>query len=171
MPRRSLAVLAVLLAVGLTHADSRKSKPVTVSPAGSGFTAVFPAKPSDSEKELASAAGSLTVRTHRVTYNDVVYAVTVTEYPEAFADLPVEKILDGVRDGMKGSDGKVFEEKIELDGVAGRWLRIEAGKKNAIRVKVFLNQRKLYQVMVSGPLAGVGGKDADDFLASFGWPK
>lgn len=167
MPKRSLAVLVVLVAVGLTHADSRKSNPVTVSPAGAGFTAVFPAKPSDAEKELASAAGNLTVRTHRVEFDKVVYAVTVTEYPDAFADLAAEKILDGVRDGMKG-DGELKADKATtVSDAPARELEVMTKKKTGIRGVAVLHKRTLYVVTATGPTDALAKETATEFLKSF----
>jgi hypothetical protein len=98
----------------------------------------------------------------------VVLAVTFADYPETFLGVSAKKVLDGVRDGMKGKDGVVKkDEDIKLDGnFPGRELRIEAGKR-VIRARVFLTGTRLYQVMVTGEKQAADGKMADDFFKSF----
>jgi hypothetical protein len=167
--RRGLTVGMVLVLVAPALAGPKKPDYHTHNDRAGGYTVVFPGEPKESSKTVASAGSNLDIHTARVEFNGVVYSVTHTIYPGSFGDVPSEKILDGVRDGMSKPDGTVAEEKVDLDGVAGRSLRIDAGKKNAVRTTVFLSNRRLYQVMVAGPKEAVDGKDASDFLKSFGW--
>ena len=100
-------------------------------------------------------------------FNSVSYA----DYPETFRTVAAKQLLDGVRDGLKGTDGKVVAEDETTVGsgdskVVGRSIRIEAGN-NAIRVRVFLVENRLYQVMVAGTKAAVDANTADEFLKSF----
>ncbi len=168
MPRRSLALLAVLLAVGLAHADGKKPKYTTIpASAGIGFTVTFPCSPSDSTKELATAAGSVTVRTHRGEFDGVAYAVTVTEYPETFADVQPQKILDGVRDGLRG-DGEVTTDKVvKMNDAPARELEVATKKKTGVRGVAVLQKRTLYVITASGPSSSLAKETTSDFLKSF----
>jgi len=77
-------------------------------------------------------------------------------------------VLDGVRDGMKGKDGVVEEDKeVTLNGtIPGREIRIKAGKR-VVRARIYLTGTRLYQVMVTGERQPADGKSADEFLRSF----
>ena len=78
---------------------------------------------------------------------------------------------DGVRTGLKGTDGRV-ERDDELflgadpDKVPGRDLRVKAGSR-VVRARVFLDGRRLYQVMVTGAGDAADAKSATEFLKSF----
>jgi hypothetical protein len=164
--------LALLFVAPVVSLGAERPKYTTHKDAGAGYTATFPGEPRKSNKVLASAGGDLKIETQRVEYGGMIYSVTVTTYPDSIADVPAEKILDGVRDGMKGTDGKLLTEtSISRDEVIGRDLLIEAGKKNSIRAEVFLSKRKLYQVMVTGPKDLVANPESEVFLRSFQWYK
>ncbi|MEO2090011.1 MAG: hypothetical protein ABGY75_11010 [Gemmataceae bacterium] len=125
----------------------------------------------DSTKELATAAGSVTVRTHRGEYDKVAYAVTVTEYPETFADLAAEKILDGVRDGMKG-DGELKTDKaVTVSDAPARELEVTTKKKTGIRGIAVFYKRTLYVITAAGPSDALAKETATDFLKSFALDK
>jgi hypothetical protein len=172
MPKRSLAILFVFVAAGLAHGQPKKPKYTTIpASAGLGFTASFPCQVADTTKELATAAGSMTVRTHRGEHEKVAYSVTMTEYPETFADLAAEKILDGVRDGMKG-DGELKTDKaVTVSDVPARELEVTTKKKTGIRGIAVLNKRTLYVVTAAGPSDAISKEVATDFLKSFALDK
>lgn len=99
------------------------------------------------------------------------YGVTFADYPDSFQDLDPKTILDGVRDGLKGSDGKVVSDtdvKIGPEGkqLPAREVKITAGK-NTIRVRLLLVGGRLYQVMVAGSESSATSKQSDEFLGSF----
>ncbi len=135
----------------------------------------IPGKIRQDTKKLAIGATGLAIPvvTDRVDGpNSTILAVTYADYPETFRDVDAKTILNGVRDGLKGTDGKVaLDEKITLgkdaDKIEGREFRIEAGTKTAVRVRVFLVDTRLYQVMVTGTKDTVNSKAATEFLDSF----
>lgn len=129
----------------------------------------FPKEPTIANKELATSAGVLKVQTTKYEGNGVVFSVSTTVYPASFGEVDPVKILDGVRDGLKGADGEIKSDKATIAGEEkhpARDVRVEAGK-NAVRAKLVLVDRRLIQIMV------VGGKDAvdttlvTDFFKSF----
>jgi hypothetical protein len=165
--RTLLAVLVVGVGVGTALAD----KPTAaghVSDAGK-YSVVFPAKPTkvDADKAVATASGNLTVITSKYESGNAVYSVTYTDYPESFKEVIPSRVLDGVVNGMKGTDGQLLgSETFDVEGGAGRSVTISAGE-NVVRAKVYLTGRRLYLVQVSGRKDTTKGKAADDFLASF----
>lgn len=172
---RSVPLLVLLALAVPAVADSKKPKPQTHTSEDGLYSVIFPAEPSSSEKKVASTGGNLTIQTTRAEFAGVIYSVTFTDYPESFGAVSADKVLDGVRDGMKGNDGSIKkEEKTSLDGVPGRELRIEAGK-NAIRCRTFLVKQRLYQVMVTASSKDskgtVDGDEAEQFFRSFSWAK
>ena len=181
---RTLPGLSVF-AVGLCIATggplvSQERKPDPHTSKEGKYRVDFPEKPSTSRKDLSTGGRIVKVVTEKADGpKGTTLAVTYTDYPNSFQDVPAKTILDGVRDGMKGTDGKVTaDEELEQkdDHRGGRYVRVEAGR-NAIRARAFLVGTRLYQVMVTGPKDAIGekdsvdGKNANDFLTSFKWYK
>jgi hypothetical protein len=166
--RRPLAVLALALLAAPLHAGD----PLPVRVQADTYRARFPDDPEEESKKLAVGAGqSVPVVGRRATdpKSGAVFAVTVADYPPAFAEVPAEKLLDGVRDGLKGKDGKVKAEEERTLGPEkhpGRAVRIEAGK-NTVRARLFLVGTRLYQVTVAGATKTFPEKASDEFFAAF----
>ena len=158
-PLLALAVLAApLAAADLTH----KSDSAT-------FTARFPTEPRLDEKDLVIGAGrSAWVAVHRATdpKSGAEFSVTVADYPAAFAEVPAATLLDGVRDGLKGKDGRIVNEEPMTGPHPGRAVRIEAGQ-NTIRTRLVLVGTRLFQVTVVGKTRSFPEKLSLDFYAGF----
>src|SRR5205085_1948419 len=98
--------------------------------------------------ELAVGGGrTVPVTTHRATdlKSGAVFSVSVAEYPSAFAEVPADKVLDGVRDGLKGKDGKVKVDERLKGWSGGRAVQVEAGR-NTIHARLVLVGSRLFQV-------------------------
>jgi hypothetical protein len=169
----TLLVLIVPLTAALpVAAKSRPPKLVTHQSKSGRFRVQMPHRPETETKNLTIGPGnqSVAVTTEKCDGpGSTVFAVTYADYPTSFQDVPARTILDGVRDGLKGTDGKVTEDAetfLGADKLHGRQLRIDA-RRRAIRARVFLVGHRLYQVMVTGPADQVGSTAADDFLNSF----
>ena len=134
------------------------------------FTVRFPKEPTITNKELATTAGVLKVQTAKCDAGkDVVLSVSHTTYPANFGDVDAAKILDGVRDGLKGTDGEVKTDKAQTlgdDKAQIRDVRIEAGK-NGIRTRLILVDRRLIQVMAVGKAEALDGHAVEEFFKSF----
>ena len=134
------------------------------------FSVRFPKEPTVTNKELATTAGVLKVQTAKCDAGkDVVLSVSHTTYPASFGEVDATKILDGVRDGLKGTDGEVKVDKPQTlgdDRAQIRDVRIEAGK-NGIRTRLVLVDRRLVQVMAVGKSEALDGKAAEEFFKSF----
>jgi hypothetical protein len=170
--RRSLLVVALL---GIAAAPAVAQRGVRLRPHTSEagrFQARFPEKPDSDTKELALGAGgqSVPVTTEKAYGPDrSVFAVTYADYPEAYRKVPLKALLDGVRDGLKGTDGNIEKDDEVFLGeekLAGREFRIVAGRK-VIHARVFLKDARLYQVMVTGSKDRFPSESARAFHDSF----
>jgi hypothetical protein len=167
----SLAGIAVLVAVSPTFAQRSARLREHESEAGR-FRVKFPERPETDTKELALGAGgqTVTVTTEKADGpNNSVFAVTFADYPESYRNVPIKTVLDGVRDGLKGTDGKVEkDDEVFLgdDKVPGREFRITAGRR-VIHARVYLHGTRLYQVMVTGTKERFPTSTVKEFHNSF----
>jgi len=165
---RAFALL-LLPALAFAGKPEKPEKPTSYESAEFHYRIAFPGVPVTSTKKVATVAGPLPVDTAKVEVSkDLVLSVAVTTYPEAFAEIPPSKILEGVRDGLKGSDGTVKTDTEFEFGTAkhlGRDVLVEAGK-NSLRVRMVLVDRRLYSVMLTGAKEKVTAAESD-FIKSF----
>ena len=164
------AAIVCLAFASLAVAQERKPKYLHESADG-GYQVGLPGKPTKTTtQELTTAAGTLKVHTTLFdTRNDLVLSVTYADYPKEFVSVPAKKVLDGIRDTMKGLDGEITDEKdvtLGTDKHPGRQFRIAAGK-TVIRARVYLVGTRVYQVMASGKKDAASGTVADDLFATF----
>ncbi|HET6572484.1 MAG TPA: hypothetical protein VFG68_02700 [Fimbriiglobus sp.] len=150
-----LAIGSKYLGISLAFAAQRGVRLVQHESEAGKFRVKFPEKPDSDTKELSLGAGgqTLTVTTAKADGpNGSVFAVTFADYPESYRQVPIKTILDGVRDGLKGTDGKIdkYDEVFLGEAkVPGREVRITAGRR-LIHARVYLHGSRLYQVMVTG---------------------
>jgi hypothetical protein len=156
-------VVALLALSLLTRPDAPAQVPA--KPVGVPFAVRFPGEARVVTRELAIGGGrTVPVSTYSCTLpdGDAVFSVVAVDYPAAFAEVPADVLLDGVRDGLKGKDGKVVGDTRRG---RDREFTVTAGR-NTVRARLVLSGTRLYQVTVSGgrnfPTGG-----ADDFLRSF----
>ena len=169
VPGLSLFSVGLCIAAGGPLA-AVAAKPTEHTSEAGRYRAKFPGKPEQSAKDLSTGKQVVRVVTERSSGpRDLVFAVTYTDYPESYRDVPPKDILNGVRDGLKGKDGRVMlDEELEAagDARAARKLRVDAGR-NAVRANVYLVGSRLYQVMVTGPRDAIDHPAVGEFLASF----
>lgn len=171
--RRSLLVLVFLGIVAPAFAQRTVRLKPHESEAGK-FRVKLPEKPESDMKELALGTGGQTVQvtTERADGpNSSVFAVTFADYPESYRQVPAKTVLDGVRDGLKGTDGKIEkDDEVFLgdgpDMLAGREFRITAGRK-VVHARVFLHGTRLYQVMATGTKDRFPTETVKEFHNSF----
>jgi hypothetical protein len=140
----------------------------TVTSKEGKFKAAMPGKTSEKKQQVKTATGQLNVTLVIADgRKDSNFVVSFTDYPEA--DLKkgaVKKRLDQARDGaVSSAGGKIKEERdVKLKTHAGRHLVIEKDGDVIARMRLFLVDRRLYQVMVLGDAPA---KDVETFLSSF----
>lgn len=102
--------------------------------------------------------------------NEAVYVISHTDYAEADVKADaVQKRLDQARDGAIVSvGGKLKTEKaVQLEGFPGRDIAIEKAGAVIVRMRIFVVDRRVYQVLALGPPAVLGSKEVANFLDSF----
>jgi hypothetical protein len=100
---------------------------------------------------------------------DTVFMVSYVDATDEVAKKPAGPRLDKVRDGNKGPNGKVHEDKqieVGMEKYPGRDLLIETPN-GYLRNRAVIAGNRLYQVMIQGTKEIVTSPSADKFLASF----
>jgi hypothetical protein len=164
----ALSLAAISFPIANLFGESPKLGTSFTSDAGK-YRVTMPASVSNSSKDYAAGKWILKITTDKCTTRDAVLAVTFTDYPADFEFTEEKKLIDGVRDGIKGIDGKVTVDKdthITGSKQAGREVQIEAGK-TVIRARIYLVGRRLYQMTVTGTKDSVKNEAADEFFKSF----
>jgi hypothetical protein len=171
--RRALLVIA-LLGIAAPAFGQRTVRLSQYESEAGKFRVKLPEKPESDTKVLALGTGGQTVQvtTERADGPDSsVFAVTFADYPESYRQVPAKTVLDGVRDGLKGTDGKI-EKDAEVflgdgpDRLPGREFRITAGRR-LVHTRVFLHGTRLYQVMATGTKDRFPTKAVEEFHNSF----
>lgn len=159
--------LSLPLLLGAAQNDLPDNWKPVVSTTG-GFKVTMPPKPTEKKQQVKTATGQLNVFLLLADgRNDSVFVVSYCDYPDADSKKGTEqKRLDHARDGaVSSARGKLLkEEAIKLKGHPGREIVIEKNGETVARMRIFLVNRRLYQVMALGNAAP---KEAGFFLASF----
>jgi hypothetical protein len=158
-------VLLTVLFVGCT------SKPAELQQFNStegGFSILLPGTPKYAVETVDSAAGPLVVNTYMVDGFDKAYGVMYTDYPDAVLETDPQKVLDGARDGaVTNVKGKLLSEAaMTLNGYPGREMNISAGQLG-VRSRVYLVNKRIYSVIVTGPVNQMNLSVFDEVLNSF----
>jgi hypothetical protein len=161
---RGLTVVLLLAAGGCGQEGFRE-----ITSAAGGYRVQMPGNPREQVKD--SAIGPLHVQaseeadgTYVVGYIDLPYPEN--EKPEVRAQR-LNKLRGAVLDRAKGK--LVGDRKITLaDRYPGWELTTEsANQQNGMRMRIYLVNRRFYQLTVAGTHAFVSAPEADTFLASF----
>jgi len=165
---RSWLILALLVLAAAPAVAQRGEK---YEPNAGRFSVRFPGPPKETNQLARSQVGELTVHTATYALSDGnAFMVSYSDFPEGAAK-PEDagKLYDGIREGLKGKDGKLIDEadvKVGADKHPGRDIEIENDKKR-MKFRVVLRDGRLYQVAVIGTPTFAKGKDAKAFLESF----
>jgi hypothetical protein len=160
-----LCLFALGLGVSLASAEEK-----FMSEKGK-YLVAFLKTPAESEKEIDTPIGKLAVHTVAVEVKkDLGLIVIHVDYPDAVKKQKAQEVLARTRDGSKGPNDKILEDKeITLnDKVPGREFILVKDDVIYYRARVYLDGVRLYQVIVSGTKKDdVLSPIADKFLDSF----
>ena len=139
-----------------------------------GFRIKFPGAPKVTEPTAKSAVGDLKVTVAiYATADGSAFMVSYTDFPEA-ATKPdqLATLLDGIRDKVKGRDGKLVGDEKTIQFGADKWpgreFTVDKDKgKQRIKFRVVIRNNRVYQVVAIGTAEFANGKDATAFLESF----
>lgn len=102
---------------------------------------------------------------------DITFQVSYIDTSDEVAKRPAGPRLEKVRDGNKGADGKVLDDKEIIvmlgdEKCPGRDVLLETPA-GFIRNRMVIAGKRLYQVMVQGTKDVVTSPSADKFITSF----
>lgn len=136
------------------------------------YAVKFPGTPKVTEQTAKTDLGELTVTVATYANTDgSVFMVSHSDFPDA-STKPANHatLLDGIRDGVKGRDGKLIgsSKAIEFgpDKLPGRDFTVDKGKQR-VRFRVILRDNRVYQIAAIGTAKFADGKDATEFIESF----
>lgn len=169
--RLAIGILALGLTFGsgVSLADGDTPGSLHVSKEGH-FQVRSPKKLTKETTDQATNVGLVRVTSEVAELNrDLTLSVVFSDYPATFEKLNADTVIDGVRDGLKGIDGRIISEspvKLGPNGPNGREIRIEAGP-NFVRARAWLIGHRLYLVMATGKRAKQRDPEIDEFFQSF----
>ncbi|MBI1832244.1 MAG: hypothetical protein HYR84_12435 [Planctomycetes bacterium] len=167
-------VLTLPLILGAAQDNLPANWKIHEAPEGR-FAVAMPSTPIKKEQQVKTAKGELRVTVWIADGRlDSSFVVSYSDYPKADVKAgDEEKRLDQACQGaVEKSRGKLRgdEKPIKLAGKhPGREITIEKDGETIARMRVYLVENRLYQVMVlgSGPIFAAKEKDVGVFLDSF----
>jgi len=172
MRTRTFALVGLLAGIGVA-AHARPAPDITYLPFASSdgrYKVLFPGPVKTETTDVKAGTGTLKLTLDSVQPTEgVIFMVTYLDTPDDVAKAPPGPRLDKIRDGNKGTDGKLLSEKeitVGVEKYPGRDLLIEKPAA-VIRNRVVIAGNRLYQVMIQGPKELVTSKTADRFFDSF----
>ncbi len=137
-----------------------------------GFAVLFPGEPAEDKNTVDTPVGPIAYSAVSLTAQEgestKTYAVSYEEIPEQMQELPANELLTQTFQTFATVKGFQVEQTtpIDLGGTAGVELTAAMGELRA-RVRVFVAEKRSYQVLVSGTQEQVDSDDAKRFLDSF----
>lgn len=167
--RTRIVALAALLALTVT-ASGQDFKQYA---SGAGrYKIMFPGDVKSETTDIQAGKDTLKLTLDTVELKgDTVFMVSFVDATDEVAKKPAGPRLDKVRDGNKGANGKVIEDKeitvtLGEEKFPGRDILIETPG-GYIRNRAVIAGNRLYQVMVQGSKDVVTSPSADKFFNSF----
>jgi hypothetical protein len=166
MRARMCAVAGLMLCVSLAAGQEFKQY---ASGAGR-YKVMFPGNVKTETTDIQAGKDTLKLTLDSVELKgDTTFLVSYVDASDEVAKKPAGPRLDKVRDGNKGPNGKVIEDKdvmVGMEKYPGRDLLLETPG-GYIRNRVVIAGNRLYQVMIQGTKEVVTSPSADKFIASF----
>ncbi|MCI0703780.1 MAG: hypothetical protein L0241_22200 [Planctomycetia bacterium] len=164
----TFALVGLCLVLSARGLDADEFKPFASS--AGRYKILFPGPVKTQTTDIKAGKDTLKLTLDLVELKgDTVFLVSFVDTSEAVAKQPPGPRLNKVRDGNKGENGKVLEDKdvtIGSEKYPGRDVLIETPK-GYIRNRIVIAGNRLYQVMIQGSKEVVTSESADKFLASF----
>ena len=171
MRARMFALVGLVVALPLVARTAEPKVEYLLSASSAGrYKVLFPGPVKSDTTDIKTVTGTLKLTLDTVKLSDkIVYMVTYVDLPDDVAKADPKGRLDKVRDGNKGSDGKVLTDQdvtVGADKCPGRDVLI-AKPTISLRNRIVISGNRLYQVMLQGPHEFVTSRDADRFIESF----
>ncbi len=164
---------AAAAAILVLAAGCHKTEWQTFSPADGSFSVLMPGAPADRSHTQNTANGTMATHLYIYTAKDAAYAVSYIDRPASQDGSDAEKWLDTVRDAeVAKSGGKLLgAATLKLgNGAPGREIQIALSQgdvTHAMRDRLYLVDKRLYQVLIVLPQDQLNSTDAEKCLDSF----
>lgn len=138
-----------------------------------GFSVLMPGNPAKKIKTVNTVFGPIDNPVFALVQKDVMYAVMYCEYPATVVQASTpDAILDNVLNSTKASGKTLGESIISLNGCPGRELELELEPEESdvlltMKIRMFMFDSKMFQVMVATPKGSAASQDVMRFLDSF----
>jgi hypothetical protein len=165
--------LIVALAVALTATFTATAAPAflrTFTSRDGGFQISVSSTPKEETQSLKIGFATIPLKTFSGDLGgDGIYAVAYADFPRgAAAQAGADKVLDGCITGVASRGTLLSSKKISLGFYPGREADVEIlGGKATLRVRVYLVNDRLYQVMAGTPKGQINSLTVSSFLDSF----
>jgi hypothetical protein len=134
------------------------------------FNVLMVGTPKQDKLDTESDFGKGVLNMNSIRVGGTMYAANYCDFPAEIKEAGLKQVYDSSRDGAVANlQGKLASEKdVKLGEHPGREIQIDVqGGRQLFRVRVYLIDQRLYQVVVFGTKAAATSKDADKFLDSF----
>ena len=169
MRTRTFAVLGLLVGLGAAAAGQAPAFKLYASSEGR-FKVLMPGAVKTQRVDVMAGMDKLVLTIDSVELlAGTSFLVTFIDSTDEAAKQSAAERLNKVRDGNKGADGKVVEDKDLTLGAEKHPVRDVLVEKPTgfLRNRIVVVGRRIYQVMVVGSKDVVTSESADKFLASF----
>jgi hypothetical protein len=163
-------VIGLLLVVGAVASQATAEDKFTSE--NGRWSALFPGKPTESEKEIDTPLGKMTTYTASFdAKKGLGLLVIYVDYPDQVKKQKPQEVLARARDGAKGPFGKLLDNKVITLGessIPGLEYQVAKAEGIFLRTRMFLDGARLYQAIIVGTkLDDLNSPGADRFLDSF----
>lgn len=167
-----LLMLAVFTLTTFVHGqDADKLKFQKHQSKEGKYKVEFPGKPTTQNQKAKTELGEITIFLDVVPLGqNMAFIVSYNDYPEAITSADPMTVLNGVRDGNKGNDGEIVEDKADVFGPDKiPCKRIYIKKPNDLYMKnlMIMKGTRLYQVMVVARKPAIDSPAIDKYYKSF----
>lgn len=128
----------------------------------------------ETSQNVPTAAGNIKITLYQTTAGNNAYLAGFSDFPDAITKQNnPDTLLDGARQGaVTNANGTVVSDnKITFENNPGRETVIDGkaptGQEATIKVRYYLINNRLYQVMAVTPRGQINSAGIDDFLQSF----
>ncbi len=169
MRARTFALIAILATTSLVARGQDFKQHAS---ADGKYKVLFPGPVNTETTDIQAGKDTLKLTLDSVELKgDITFLVSYVDASDEVAKKPAGPRLEKVRDGNKGENGKVLNDKeitvaLGDEKFPGRDVLIETPT-GFIRNRIVIAGRRLYQVMVQGSKEIVTSASADKFISSF----
>ncbi len=137
-----------------------------------GFTVLMPGSPTEDQRNINTKVGTVPVNSFYVVRPDeALYGVAYADFPKEVSlnSLNINQLLNSFASGFaQGSGGRVVSQRnIRLGDFPGREIRLQYQQGEIGRGRIFLADKRLYQVVVITSKESGLPKSIEGFFKSF----